>query len=117
MGADYDDPNRLKFSNDEFYLKSREEMVRALPADIDAIDNTLEVAENAISVSFTGIICSRITSRYGDDPETYIRKLIDEGIKRNTARKRRRFATVSKANSRSSKSRDSSNTSLSCGTT
>ena len=83
MGADYDDPNRLKFSNDEFYLKSREEMVRALPADIDAIDNTLEVAEKC---NFGFVYGHYMFPHYepvtGDDPETYIRKLIDEGIKK-----------------------------------
>ncbi len=83
MGADYDDPNRLKFSNDEFYLKSREEMVRALPADIDAIDNTLEVAEKC---NFGFVYGHYMFPNYepvtGDDPETYIRKLIDAGIKK-----------------------------------
>ena len=45
MGKTLDDPNRLKFENDEFYLKSYDEMVKALPDDEDAILNTNEIAD------------------------------------------------------------------------
>ena len=45
MGKTIDDPDRMKFSTDEFYLKTREEMEEALPAFEEALDNTLEIAE------------------------------------------------------------------------
>ncbi len=45
MGKTLDDPNRLKFENDEFYLKSYDEMLKALPDDEDAILNTNEIAD------------------------------------------------------------------------
>ena len=45
MGKTIDDPNRLKFSSDEFYLKTYDEMAEAFPADLDALDTTLEIAD------------------------------------------------------------------------
>ena len=45
MGKTLDDPNRLKFENDEFYLKNYDEMLKALPDDEDAILNTNEIAD------------------------------------------------------------------------
>jgi len=43
-GKTIDDPKRMKFSSDEFYFKSRQEMERALPDYRNAIDNTLDIA-------------------------------------------------------------------------
>ena len=47
MGRDrtVDEPGRLKFDSDAFYLKSREEMEATLPGYDEALDNTLRVAE------------------------------------------------------------------------
>ena len=39
------DPDRMKFSTDEFYLKTRKEMEEALAGFEDALDNTLEIAD------------------------------------------------------------------------
>jgi DNA polymerase-3 subunit alpha len=43
-GKSVDDPNRLKFANEEFYFKSREEMARDLDGFSEALDNTVQVA-------------------------------------------------------------------------
>ena len=44
-GKTIDDPKRMKFSSDEFYFKSREEMILGLEGDFEeALDNTLEIA-------------------------------------------------------------------------
>lgn len=45
MGKTQRDPDRMKFSTDEFYLKTREEMEQALPGFEDALNNTLEIAD------------------------------------------------------------------------
>lgn len=45
MGKTIDDPDRLKFSTDEFYLKTYEEMAKAFPNDLDALENTMEIVE------------------------------------------------------------------------
>ncbi len=40
-----DDPNRMRFPNDEFYLKSSEEMSALFPNQPEAIANTIRIAE------------------------------------------------------------------------
>lgn len=45
MGKTVDDPDRMKFSTDEFYFKTYEEMLEALPNFQDALDTTLEIAD------------------------------------------------------------------------
>lgn len=44
-GATVDDPKRLKFGTEEFYVKSPEEMATLFGAHPEALANTLEVAE------------------------------------------------------------------------
>ena len=45
MGKTIDDPERMKFETNEFYLKTYEEMEEALPGYSEALDRTLEIAE------------------------------------------------------------------------
>ncbi len=45
MGKTLDDPNRMKFPSDEFYIKTYDEMAKAFPNDLEALDTTLEIAE------------------------------------------------------------------------
>ena len=40
-----DDTDRMKFETDEFYYKTYEEMLQALPGFEEALDNTLEIAD------------------------------------------------------------------------
>lgn len=52
-GRDYNDPNRMRFSNDQFFLKSPEEMA-LLFADLpDAMTNTLALVEKVATPSLT----------------------------------------------------------------
>ncbi|MFZ0448609.1 MAG: DNA polymerase III subunit alpha [Desulfatiglandaceae bacterium] len=44
-GKTLEDEKRLKFSSDEFFFKSREEMSRNLPGFEDALDNTAQIAD------------------------------------------------------------------------
>ena len=44
-GKTVDDPNRMKFQTDEFYLKSEEELRQLFPGCEEAIANTAEIAE------------------------------------------------------------------------
>ena len=44
MGKTIDDPDRMKFETEEFYLKTYEEMEAALPGFTDALDRTVEIA-------------------------------------------------------------------------
>ncbi len=45
MHKKIDDPDRLKFETDEFYYKTYEEMLEALPGYEEALDTTLEIAD------------------------------------------------------------------------
>ena len=45
MGKDRDDPKRLRFTGQESYFKSPEEMAATFPDRPDAIENTLAIAE------------------------------------------------------------------------
>ena len=45
MGKTIDDPDRMKFKTDEFYLKTYEEMEEAFPGYTEALDRTLEIAD------------------------------------------------------------------------
>lgn len=44
MGKTVDEPDRMKFETDQFYLKTYEEMAEALPGYEHALDATLEIA-------------------------------------------------------------------------
>ncbi len=41
-GKFYNDPNRMKFSGQEFYVKTVEEMARIFPDHPEALENTIE---------------------------------------------------------------------------
>lgn len=45
MGKTVDDPDRMKFETDEFYIKSEEEMRALFPQWPEAIENTTRIAE------------------------------------------------------------------------
>ncbi len=45
MSKTIDDPDRMKFSTEEFYLKTYEEMEEALPGFQEALDRTQEIAD------------------------------------------------------------------------
>lgn len=44
MGKTIDDPDRMKFETNEFYLKTYEEMLEAFPGYEEALDRTIEIA-------------------------------------------------------------------------
>ncbi|WP_110956138.1 DNA polymerase III subunit alpha [Anaerosinus massiliensis] len=52
MGKTVDEENRMKFPNDQFYLKSAEEMETLFSSYQEALDNTLKIAERC-NVEFT----------------------------------------------------------------
>ena len=44
-GKTMDDPNRMRFPNEEFYVKSPEEMIALFPEQPEAVANTIRIAE------------------------------------------------------------------------
>ena len=45
MGKTLDDPSRMKFETDQFYVKSEEEMAQLFPNYPEALENTAKIAE------------------------------------------------------------------------
>ncbi len=81
--TNYDDPSRMRFPNDEFYMKTEEEMRELFPADPEAIDNTLEIAEKCnFAFEYGKYKFPRYEPVTGQTPVDYIRDLINQGIAR-----------------------------------
>ncbi len=82
-GRNYDDENRMRFNSDDYYMKSYEEMAELFPDDLEALDTTLEIMEKCnFEFTYGHYMFPRYIPENGDEPIVYIRKLIDEGIKK-----------------------------------
>ncbi len=95
-----DETDRLKFATDEFYYKTYEEMLEALPGFEEALENTLEIADKCDVIIQTKSMFenSKIDRKYGLPsgqnyipnyiPETgessyeYLRRMAYEGLKK-----------------------------------
>jgi DNA polymerase-3 subunit alpha len=81
-GSTVDDPNRMKFLCDEFYMKSEAEMTEALPEYSEAISNTQDVADKCdVTIEFGNIILPVFKVPEKHTPETYLREQCIEGLK------------------------------------
>lgn len=76
------DPNRLKFSNDEFYMKTEEEMRAALKDFPEACDNTVTLAEKCNVELERDSILPQFPLPEGETEESYFRKKCEEGLKK-----------------------------------
>ena len=88
MGKTLDDPNRLKFTGDEFFLKSYDEMKEIFPNDLDALRTTLEIAEKC-NYSFEEDNIDKNMYMFppfkapdGKEIVEYLKELVDKGIER-----------------------------------
>ena len=83
MGKTIDDPDRMKFSNDEFYFKSYDELAKRFPDNLDALDNTLEIAEKCnYSFTYGHYLFPKYLPVDGSEPKEYLLKLVDAGVKK-----------------------------------
>ncbi len=76
------DPNRMRFSNDQFYMKTEEEMRAALKDFPEAIDNTIEIAEKCNVELERDSILPRFPLPEGETEESWFRKRVQEGLER-----------------------------------
>ena len=106
MGKTIDDPDRMKFSTDEFYFKTYDEMAEALPGYEEALDRTIEIAdkcnvtirtkslkelrekgnsfvpeEDTLGASDNFIPSYKPDT--GETPAQFLRRISEEGLKRN----------------------------------
>ena len=81
MGKTLNDPSRMKFGSDEFYLKSRDEMEELFPYAIDALDNTVKIAEQCnVEFDFNTIHLPRYDVPEGYTTDSYLRELCFKGL-------------------------------------
>ena len=78
------DPDRMRFGSDEFYLKSGDEMAALFPSVPEALENTVRIAERChVEFSFQGYIQPVFPLPPGEtDSAAYLRRLCEEGFTR-----------------------------------
>ncbi|MEG2247062.1 MAG: DNA polymerase III subunit alpha, partial [Peptostreptococcaceae bacterium] len=82
MGKTVNDPTRLRFGSDEFYLKSREEMEDIFPDVQEALDNTSKIADRCnVEFDFNTIHLPQYDVPSGYTPNEYLRMLCFKGLK------------------------------------
>ncbi len=81
-GKTLDDPNRMRFSTDQFYLRSPEEMHKIFKDIPEAIQNTLRVYEKCnLELDFQSIKLPEYKVPEGYSLSSYLRHLCEEGLK------------------------------------
>ncbi len=83
-GKTVDDPDRMRFANDTFYLKSEEEMRALFPEYPEAAENTQRIAELcSFDFVFGQYHLPRFLLPEGEtDSDAYLTRLCDEGFQR-----------------------------------
>ncbi len=83
-GTDLDDPNRLRFANDQFYFKTPDEMKSLFEAVPEAIKNTVSIAERCtLDLDLGRIHLPKYQIPEGfRDEDHYLTHLAYEGLKR-----------------------------------
>ncbi|MBO3444664.1 DNA polymerase III subunit alpha [Clostridium sp. CCUG 7971] len=81
MGKTVNDPNRMRFGSDEFYLKSRDEMEELFPYALEAVENTVKIAERCnIEFDFNTIHLPQYEVPNGYNTDSYLRELCFKGL-------------------------------------
>jgi DNA polymerase-3 subunit alpha len=82
-GSTMDDPNRWRFSTDEFYLKSAPEMRDVFKDLPEAYRNTMAVAERCdLELSFGAFHLPNYQVPLGESLDSYLERLAREGLHR-----------------------------------
>ncbi|MEG0072691.1 MAG: DNA polymerase III subunit alpha [Raoultibacter sp.] len=78
----FDDPNRMRFSNDQFYMKTEQEMREALKDFPEACDTTVELAEKCDVVLEREAVLPRFPLPEGETEDSFFRKQCMIGLHR-----------------------------------
>lgn len=82
-GSTVDDENRMRFANDEFYLKSESEMMELFPDHPEAIENSHKIAERCnVEFEFGEYHLPEFIPLEGMTNKDYLRKLCYDGLER-----------------------------------
>ncbi len=80
-GSTLDEPNRMKYATDQFYLKSAEEMKELFKYVPEAIDNTLHIAQKCnVELEFNKTYLPKFDPPHGKTQEEYLKELCHEGL-------------------------------------
>ncbi len=86
-GKTLQDSDRMRFSSDEFYFKSPQEMADLFQNIPEAIAHTVEIAEQCnLEMRFDEKHIPRIAVPAGETPESYLEKLSRDGLERRLSR-------------------------------
>src|SRR5262245_55221461 len=87
MGKTLEDERRMRFYNDEFYVKDPDEMkARFRTWSAEAVSNTVAIAERcAVSFDTDGLHLPTFSAPGGRPPAEYFRDLAAEGLERRLA--------------------------------
>jgi len=80
-GTIVSDPNRMRFHNDEFYLKTPQEMSERFATLPEAITNTLRIAERCDLQLQTHPLLPRFEVPAAETAESYLRRLAETGLR------------------------------------
>lgn len=82
-GKTLNDEKRMKFPSSEFYLKSSDDMAELFPYALEAIENTVKVADMCnVTFDFNQMHLPGFDVPDEYSPNRYLRKLCYEGLKR-----------------------------------
>jgi DNA polymerase-3 subunit alpha len=85
-GKTLSDKDRMKFSSDEFYFKSPEEMADLFKDIPQALSHTMEIMEQCnLELKFEEKHIPKISVPAGNSLESYLEKLSQEGLERRLA--------------------------------
>ena len=85
-GRTVDDPNRMKFLTEEFYLKSEEELRQLFPNCDEAFENTAKIADRCnLEFEFNNYHLPSFPVPEGYTNEEYFRKLCMDGFRERYA--------------------------------
>ncbi len=80
-GSTMDDPTHFRFTNEEFYMKSGDEMAELFPDMPEALDTRLEIAGKCrVDISFTDRHLPQFPVPPGETDETYLRRLCEDAL-------------------------------------
>ncbi len=81
MGKTVDDPTRMKFETEEFYIKDADEMAALFPNHPEALANTVKIAERCqVEFEFGKYHLPEFDVPEGYTALQYLQKLCDEGF-------------------------------------
>jgi DNA polymerase-3 subunit alpha len=93
------DPNRMRMTDDSYYLRSPQEMERLFASVPEALSNTLLIAERcSIDLGFKGYHLPEFPVPDGYDAESYLRHLCESGLQKRYASRATDSAVLQRLN-------------------